>query len=264
MGKLAAIYRKELQHYFQSTIAYVMMGSFLALSGYFFFSAFRYYNYLSYQYYNYLSNQAGGAPYLAGNLNLIEGVMRPLMGNMSVVLLFVLPLLTMRLLAEERKQGTFELLLTYPLSDLAVVMGKYLAALTMFAVMIAGTFLYPAMLAIFSNPEPGPIITSYFGLFLMGTSFIAIGIFFSSLTSSQIVAGAATFGVSLFFLVIGWASPFAGPTLGKVIAQFSLLEHYGSFSKGIISLQDVTYYVFLTAFFLFMTLRSLESSHGRS
>jgi ABC-2 type transport system permease protein len=265
MGKLAAIYRKELQHYFQSTIAYVMIGSFLALSGYFFFSIFRYYNYLSYQYNNYLSNQApGSGSYPGDNLNLIEGVMRPLMGNMSVVLLFVLPLLTMRLLAEERKQGTFELLLTYPLSDLAAVMGKYLAALTVFAVMIAGTLLYPAMLAIFSNPEPGPIITSYFGLFLMGTSFIAIGIFFSSITTSQIVAGAATFGVSLFFLVIGWASPFAGPTLAKVIEQFSLLAHYDSFSKGLISLPDVTYYVFLTAFFLFMTLRSLESSHWRS
>jgi ABC-2 type transport system permease protein len=256
MGKLAAIYRKEVQYYFQSVTAYVMIGSFLALSGYFFFSVFRYYNYLSYQ--------AGREPDLAGSLNLIEGVVRPLMGNMSVVLLFVLPLLTMRLLAEEKKQGTFELLLTYPLSDFAAVMGKYLAALTVFAVMIAGTFLYPAMLAIFSNPEPGPIVTSYLGLFLMGTSFIAIGVFFSSLTTSQIVAGAATFGVSLFFLVIGWASPFAGPTLAKIIAQFSLLDHYDSFSKGIISLQDVTYYLFLTAFFLFMTLRSLESSHWRS
>ncbi len=256
MGKLAAIYRKELQHYFQSLTAYVMIGSFLALSGYFFFSVFRYYNYLSYQ--------AGREPYLADNLNLIEGVVRPLMGNISVVLLFVLPLLTMRLLAEEKKQGTFELLLTYPLSDLAAVAGKYLAALTVFAVMIAGTLLYPAMLAIFSNPEPGPVFTSYLGLFLMGTSFIAIGIFFSSLTSSQIVAGAATFGVSLFFLVVGWAAAFAGPVLAKIISQFSLLKHYDSFSKGVISLQDVTYYVFLTAFFLFMTMRSLESSHWRS
>jgi ABC-2 type transport system permease protein len=264
MGKLAAIYRKELQHYFQSIIAYVMIGSFLALSGYFFFSIFRYYNYLSYQYASYLANQAGRGPYPGGNLNLIEGVMRPLMGNLSVVLLFVLPLLTMRLLAEEKKQGTFELLLTYPLSDLAAVIGKYLAALTVFAVMIGGTLLYPAMLAIFANPEPGPIITSYLGLFLMGSSFIAIGIFFSSLTSSQIVAGAATLGVSLFFLVIGWAAPFAGPTLSNVIAQFSLFDHYDSFSKGIINLPDVTYYVFLTAFFLFMTLRSLESSHWRS
>jgi ABC-2 type transport system permease protein len=256
MGKLAAVYRKELEHYFQSITAYVVIGSFLALSGYFFFSIFRYYNYLSYQ--------AGREAYLAERLNLIDGVMRPLMGNVSVVLLFVLPLLTMRLLAEEKKQGTFELLLTYPLSDFEAVMGKYFAALTVFAIMLAGTLLYPAMLAVFADPEPGPIVTGYLGLFLMGTSFIAIGIFFSSLTSSQIVAGAGTFGVSLFFLVIGWASPFAGPLLAKVIAQFSLLDHYDAFSKGIIALQDVTYYVFLTTFFLFMTLRSLESSHWRS
>jgi ABC-2 type transport system permease protein len=130
--------------------------------------------------------------------------------------------------------------------------------------MMAGTLLYPVMLAIFSNPEPGPIVTSYLGFFLMGTSFIAIGIFFSSLTSSQIVAGAATFGLSLLFLVIGWASPFAGPILSRILTQFSLLEHYDSFSKGIVQMADVTYYLFLTAFFLFLTARSLDSSHWRS
>jgi ABC-2 type transport system permease protein len=256
MRKLAAIYRKELQYYFQSITAYVMIGLFLALSGYFFYSIFRYYNYLSYQ--------AGRDPYLAGTLNLIEGVMRPLMGNVSVVLLFALPLLTMRLLAEEKKQGTFELLLTYPLGDAAVVMGKYLAALSVFALMLAGSLLYPLLLAIYSNPEPGPVVTSYIGLFLMGASFVAMGIFFSSVTSSQIIAGAATFGVSLFFLIIGWAAPFVGSTFSKVLSQISILEHYDTFAKGIINLQDVTYYVFLTVFFLFMTLRSLESSHWRS
>jgi len=254
--KLGAVYRKELQHYFQSITAYVMIGLFLALSGYFFYSIFRYYNYLSYQ--------AGRDPYLAGTLNLIEGVMRPLMSNVSVVLLFALPLLTMRLLAEEKKQGTFELLLTYPLSDGAVVMGKYLAAVSVFAVMLAGSLLYPLLLVIYANPEPGPVVTSYIGLFLMGASFVAMGIFFSSITSSQIVAGAATFGVSLFFLTIGWAAPFVGSTFSKVLAQFSILEHYDAFAKGIIDTQDVTYYVFLTLFFLFMTLRSLESTHWRS
>ena len=256
MRKLGAIYRKELEHYFQSITAYVMIGLFLALSGYFFYSIFRYYNYLSYQ--------AGRDPYMAGTLNLIEGVMRPLMSNVSVLLLFALPLLTMRLLAEEKKQGTFELLLTYPLSDGAVVMGKYLAALSVFAVMLAGSLLYPLLLVIYANPEPGPVVTSYIGLFLMGASFVAMGIFFSSITSSQIVAGAATFGVSLFFLTIGWAAPLVGSTLSKVLVQFSILEHYDAFAKGIIDTQDVTYYVFLTLFFLFMTLRSLESTHWRS
>lgn len=256
MRKLGAIYRKELQHYFQSVTAYVMISLFLALAGYFFYSIFRYYNYLSFQ--------AGREPQLAENLNLIEGVMRPLMSNVSVVLLFALPMLTMRLLAEEKKQGTFELLLTYPLSDFEAIMGKYLAALTVFAVMLGGTILYPAMLAIFSDPEAGPIATSYIGLFLMGASFVAMGVFFSSITNSQIVAGAATFAVALFFLIIGWAAPFAGPTLSKVIAQFSILEHFDSFAKGIINLQDVTYYVFLTVFFIFMTMRSLESTHWRT
>jgi ABC-2 type transport system permease protein len=143
-------------------------------------------------------------------------------------------------------------------------MGKYLAALSVFAVMLAGSLLYPLLLAIYSNPEPGPIVTGYLGLFLMGTSFVAMGIFFSSITSSQIVAGAATFGVSLFFLIIGWSAPFVGPTFSKVLEQCSILEHYDTFAKGIINLQDVTYYLFLTVFFLFMTLRSLESSHWRS
>lgn len=256
MQKLGAIYRKEMQYYFQSITAYVMIGLFLALSGYFFYSIFRYYNWMSFQ--------AAREQSMAMNLNLVDGVMRPLMGNVSVVLLFALPLLTMRLLAEEKRQGTFELLLTYPVSDLAAVLGKFFAALTVFAVMIGGTLVYPIMLAIFADPEPGPLVTGYVGLFLMGATFVAMGVFFSSLTASQIVAGVATFGVSLFFLIVGWAAPFVGPTFSKVLSQFSILEHYNSFAQGLVDLQDVTYYVFLTVFFLYLTLRSLESAHWRS
>ncbi len=256
MRRLAAIYRKELQYYFQSATAYVVIGLFTLLSGYFFYSIFRYYNYLSYQ--------ASREPYLGAGLNLIDGVMRPLLGNVGIVLLFTLPLITMRLLAEERKQGTFELLLTYPVSDLEAIMGKYLAALTVFGVMLGATLVGPGLLAVYAKPEPGPILAGYLGLFLIGCTFIALGVFFSSLTSSQVVAGVATFGVALLMFVIGWASAFVGPTLAKVLAQFSLLDHFDSFSKGLINSQDITYYVFLTVFFLFLTLRSLESTHWRS
>ena len=256
MRRLAALYRKELQYYFQSATAYVVIAVFVGLSGYFFFSIFRYYNYLSYQ--------ASREPYLAANLNLIDGVMRPLLGNVSVVLLFALPLLTMRLLAEEKRQGTFELLLTYPISDIEAIMGKYLAAVTVFGVMLAGTFIGPLLLFVYAKPEPGPIISGYLGLFLLGGTFLAMGTFFSSVTSSQVVAGAATFGLALFILIIGWAAPFVGPTFSKVLSQFSILEHFDSFSKGLIDSQDITYYLFLTAFFLFLTLRSLESTHWRS
>ncbi len=256
MRRLAAIYRKEIEYYFQSATAYVVIGLFALISGYFFFSIFRYYNYLSYQ--------AGQQPYLGASLNLIDGVMRPLLGNISIVLLLTLPLVTMRLLAEERKQGTFELLLTYPVRDAEAVMGKYFAALTVFAVMLGATLVGPILMAVYAKPEPGPILSGYLGLFLVGCAFVAIGVFFSSLTSSQVVAGVATFGVGLLMFVIGWASAFAGPVFAKVLAQFSLLEHLDSFSKGVVNTQDITYYLFLTAFFLFLTLRSLESTHWRS
>jgi ABC-2 type transport system permease protein len=232
------------------------MGIFLVLSGYFFYNIFRYYNFLSYQ--------ASKNPDFAAGLNIIDGVMRPLLGNIGVVLLLVLPLLTMRLLAEEKKQGTFELLLTYPVRDIEVVTGKFLAALTTFIVMIGATVLYPLMLAIFTDPEPVPILVGYLGLFLVGCTFISMGAFFSSITSSQVVAGVATFGLALLFLIIGWAAPFVGTTFSKVLTQFSLLWHFDTFAKGVIDTQDVTYYLFLTIFFLFMTLKSLESSRWRS
>lgn len=256
MGRLWALYRKELQYYFQSMTAYVVTAVFAGLCGYFFYNIFRYYNYMSYQ--------ASRQPNIAASLNLIDGVMRPLLSNVSVVLLFALPLLTMRLLAEEKKQGTFELLLTYPVSDAAAVMGKYLAAVTVFAVMLAATFIGPILLFVYAKPEPGPIFTGYLGLFLLGCTFLSMGIFFSSLTSSQVVAGAATFGLSLLILIIGWAAPFVGQTAARVLSQFSILEHFDSFSKGLIRSQDLTYYVFITSFFLFLTLRSLESTRWRS
>jgi len=256
LNAFLSIYKRELKYYFNSVTAYVTMSIFLVLSGYFFYSIFRYYNYLSFQ--------SARNPYIQSNLNLIDGVMRPLLGNISVVLLLVLPLLTMRLLAEEKRQGTFELLLTYPIKDSDAIAGKYLAALTVFTVLLGCTALYPIMLAIFSEPELGPILSGYLGLFLVGSTFIAMGIFFSSLTSSQLVAGVATFGVSLFFLIIGWAAPFVGPNFSKVIVQFSLLEHFDSFAKGVIDTQDISYYVFLTVFFIFLTLKSLESTRWRS
>lgn len=255
MYKATIIYIKELKYYFQSITAYVTISIFLFLSGYFFHSIFKYYNLLSYQ--------AAKNQYYPDSLNLIEGVIRPLLNNISIVLLLVLPLLTMRLLAEERRQGTFELLFTYPVKDISVVLGKFGAALTTYIVMLAGTVIFPLLLAIFADPEPGPVLSGYLGLVLLGCTFIAMGTFFSSLTSSQLVAGVATFGVSLFFLVIGWAAPFVGVTFAAVLSQFSLLLHFDSFSKGIIDTRDITYYLCVTTFFLFLTVKSLESTRWR-
>lgn len=256
MNKTTAIYRHELKYYFKSVTAYVAMGMFLLISGYFFYSILSYYNLLSYQ--------ASRNPVIAQGLNLTDGVLRPLFGNISIIILLLLPLITMRLLAEEKKQGTFELLLTYPVRDIEAIAGKFLAAVTTYAAMLACTLLYPLLLALFSDPEPGPVLSGYLGLFLMGCTFISIGTFFSSLTNNQLVAGVTSFGVGLFFLIIGWTVPFVGPRFAGLLGQFSLLLHFESFSKGVIDTQDLSYYVFMTLFFLFLTLRSLESTRWRS
>ena len=256
MRAFLVVFSREIRYLYRSLTAWVATTVFLFIGGYFFHNVFKGYNFLSYQ-----MARTGD---FTRPLNLVDDVMRPLLGDLSVIIILLLPLLTMRLLAEEKKQGTFELLLTYPIGDLPVVLGKFAAALSSWGLMLAGALLYPVLLAFFADPEPGPIVTGYAGLFLMGGAFIAIGVFFSSLTDNQLVAASSSFGAGLFFLIIGWTAPFAGPTAGKVIAQLSLLYHLESFTKGVVSLQDVAYYVFLAAFFLFLTMKSLESSRWRS
>lgn len=256
MTRMLAIYRKELGFFFHSIIAYVVLTIFLLLAGYFF------YNLLAY--FNLLSMQAMQNPLLAQQLNITEGVLQPLFGNISIVLLLILPLLTMRLLSEERKSGTAELLFTYPISDWDALLGKYFATLTVFALMLACTLLYPLLLDKYAEPEFGPLVSGYLGLFLLGMAFIAMGLFFSSLGENQIVAGILTFGFGLLFLIIGWMAPFVSPTLAKVINQLSIIEHLDSFTKGVIDTNDIIYYLNFSIFFLFLSSRVLESNRWRS
>jgi ABC-2 type transport system permease protein len=169
----------------------------------------------------------------------------------------------MRLFAEEKKSGTIELLLTYPVRDGEVLFGKYLAALVLFAGMLALTLVYPGLVAWTTRLEWGPLATGYLGLLLQGAAFIAVGILISSLTENQIVAAVATFGTLLIFWVISWAADSAGPVLGRVLSHVSLTEHFESFAKGVIDTKDVIYYLNLTILSLFLTLRSLESKRWR-
>jgi ABC-2 type transport system permease protein len=185
--------------------------------------------------------------------------MRPLFSNISVILLLLMPLVTMRLFAEERRAGTIELLLTYPVRDGAVLAGKYLAALGLYAIMIGLTLLYPGIVVYFARLEWGPILTGYLGLLLMGATFIAVGVFASSLTENQIVAAITTFGALLIFWILGWSADYAGGTAGKVLQFLSILEHNDSFSKGVLDTKDVLYYLNFTVLALFLTLRSLEA-----
>jgi ABC-2 type transport system permease protein len=183
---------------------------------------------------------------------------------MSSVLLLMLPLITMRLFAEERRSGSAELLFTYPVSDAEVILGKFLAAVTVHAVMLAMTLPFIALLYHFANPEPGPIFSGYLGLFLMGVAFVAMGLFFSALSESQLVAGAMTFGCALLFLVIGWMTPLVGGAAAAVLSQLSMVKHLDGMARGVIDSNDLVFYLNLTVFFLFMCARVLDSTRWRN
>ncbi|MCK5619415.1 MAG: ABC transporter permease [Candidatus Krumholzibacteria bacterium] len=255
MTRVAAIYRRELLFFFNSAAAYTVMTVFVLLAGYFFYNLLAYFNLASIET---MQNPVG-----ARGLSLTESVVRPLFANISVVMLLILPLLTMRLFSEERKSGTAELLFTYPISDWDAILGKYLAAVTVYASMLALTVLYPLLLAKYTSPEPGPILTGYLGLFLIGAAYIAMGLFFSSLSENQLVAGVATFGCGLLFLIAAWLTPFVSPGVAVVLHQLSILEHFESFSRGILDSNDVVYYLNFTVFFLFLTSRVLDSHRWR-
>ena len=249
--KVWPMFKKELRLYFTSPVAYAVGTIFLLIAGYFFYSIFAFFTMAS--------MQAMMNPAMARELNVTDSVLRPLFSNLSVILLLIMPLLTMRLIAEERRAGTIELLLTYPIRDGAVLAGKYLAALALYAMMIGLTLAYPAMLAYFAQLEWGPLLTGYLGLLLMGAAFLAVGLFASSLTENQIVAAVITFGVLLMFWVIGWSADYAGGAFGRVLAHLSILEHNESFSRGVLDTKDVIYYLNFTALALFLTLRALET-----
>ena len=249
--KIWAIFKKEMRLYFTSPVAWVVLTIFLLIAGYFFYSIFAFFTQASIQ--------SAMNPQMGRDLNVTDSVMRPLFSNISVILLLLMPLVTMRLFAEERRAGTIELLLTYPVRDGAVLTGKYLAALGLYAIMIGLTLLYPAIVVYFARLEWGPVFTGYLGLLLMGATFIAVGVFASSLTENQIVAAITTFGALLIFWILGWSADYAGGTAGRVLQFLSILEHNDSFSKGVLDTKDVLYYLNFTVLALFLTLRSLEA-----
>jgi ABC-2 type transport system permease protein len=176
-----------------------------------------------------------------------------------VILLLLMPMVTMRLFAEERRSGTIELLLTYPVRDGAVLVGKYLAALALYGVMLVGTVVYAGIIMYFARIDWGPLLTGYVGLLLLGATFIAVGLFVSSLTENQIVAAIATFGTLLAFWIIGWSADSVGGPWGKVLSHLSIIEHFDSFAKGVLDTRDVIYYLNFTILALFLALRSLEA-----
>jgi ABC-2 type transport system permease protein len=255
---VSLILNRELRAYFNSPIAYVVITMFLIITGYFFYNLIATFSVISFQ--------AQANPMMARQYNLLninETVVRPLFGNISIIMLLMTPLLTMRLLAEERKAGTMELLLTYPVRDIEVVMGKFLACFMVFLAMICSTLLYPGLLLVLGEPEVMPIITGYTGLILLGAAFIALGLFTSSLTENQIIAASMAFGILFVFWLMSYSVNLVSPGLGQVVSYIAITEHLESLAKGVVDTEDIIYYVLFVALFLFLTLRSLESKRWR-
>ncbi|MFZ3090486.1 MAG: ABC transporter permease subunit [Nitrospirota bacterium] len=258
MRNFYLIFKKELKSYFYSPIAYVVITIFLIITGYFFYNIFAAFSTISFQ-----AQMNPGLARQYNLLNITESVVRPLFGNISVIMLLLMPLLTMRLFAEEKRSGTIELLLTYPVRDIEVVMGKFAACVAIFGIMLIFTFIYPVLIKIYGQPELGPIITGYIGLFLMGAAFISFGVFASTLTENQVVAAVLSFGVLLLFWMMGYTLAFADPGLIGIMSYIALMQHLEGFAKGVIDSGDVIYYLNFIMLCLFLTLRALESKKWR-
>ena len=249
MGSILTLAHKELRGYFVSPIAYVVIGLFAVLFGVFYVSSINIMVQVS------MGQFGMGGPQV---VNINEYMIRPLFGNTAIVLLMMLPMLTMRSFAEEKRSGTIELLLTSPLTDVQIILGKFLGAMALYALMLSLTLIHIGVLFWYGEPEWAPVLSGYLGLLLMGGSFISIGLAISSMTKNQIVAGVATFAVLLLFWVINWIGDAAGPTTQSVLAYLSILEHFDDFSKGVIDTTHVTYYLSFIGLGLFLTAKSMD------
>jgi ABC-2 type transport system permease protein len=255
MRNIWTIYRKELNSYFVSPIAYLLLTMFSLIFGFFFWNALG-----SFVYYG-MEMQMRGQAY---PMNLNEMIVRPLLSNASVVGLFFIPMITMRLFAEEKRNGTIELLATSPVRDVEVIVGKWLAALTLYATMLLFTAINLAFLFKYGNPDWKPLLIGYLGLLLQAGALLAVGTFISTLTKNQIIAGAATFGVCLLLWILEWVGGYETATWAKVLSYMSVVTHFESFSKGVLDSRDTIFYVSLTFLGLFLTARSMESLRWRS
>jgi ABC-2 type transport system permease protein len=196
-------------------------------------------------------------------MNINEMVIRPLLSNAAVIGLFFIPMITMRLFAEEKKTGTIELLATSPIRDMEIILGKWLAAVAMYASLLLFTAISFGFLFRYGNPDWKPLVVGYLGLLLQAGGLLAVGTFISTLTRNQIIAAAGTFGVCLLLWILEWNS-YEAATWAQVMAYCSVIKHLESFTKGVLDTRDAVYYVSLIFFGLFLTSRSMESLRWRS
>lgn len=248
-----AIAQKELRSYFASPIAYIIIGLFALLFGWFF------YVYLTF----FVQRSTGMAQFGGGATNINQDMIRYVLMNSAVIILFVMPMITMRTYAEEKRSGTIELLLTSPLTDVQIILGKFFGAIGLYASMLLVTLLYMGLLFVYGNPEWRPIAAGYLGLLLMGGCFISLGLLISSLTKNQIVAGVLTFAVFLMLWVVNWIGDQSGPMTRTIVNYLSIVDHFDDFARGIIDTKHVVYYLSFITFGLFLTAKSVDSERWR-
>jgi ABC-2 type transport system permease protein len=237
MKNIINVMMKELKIYFVSPIAYTVFTIFLLLCSYFFVLIL---------------------------FHTKEVSMNYLFGNMTITILFIMPMLTMRLLSEEKRLGTIEILMTSPLTEFQLVFGKFLACFLLFSLMIALTFLYPIWLLVVGEPDKGPLLTGYLGLLFLGISFISLGVFCSALTKNQIISAVLTFGCLLIIWVLGWAGDETkNLVVRKILHYLCLLKHYDDFRKGVIDTKNIFYYLTFTGFFLYLATRMVQARKWR-
>jgi ABC-2 type transport system permease protein len=255
MRNVWTIFRKEMGSYFVSPIAYILLFMFGVIFGFFFWNALGYFVIEGIE----MQMRGESMP-----MNVNEQIIRPLLQNVSVVGLFFIPMITMRLFAEEKRSGTIELLATSPVRDGEIILGKWLASVVLYACLLLFTALNFGFLFLYGNPDWKPLAVGYLGLLLQGGLLLAIGTFISTLTKNQIIAGAATFGICLLLWVLEWVSGYDSSTWATVLAYLSVITHFDSFARGVIDTKDLVFY--LTGIFLglFATARSMESLRWRS
>ena len=257
MRNILAIAGKELRAYFHSPIAYLVMAFYTVLCGFFFYSFVATYQMESFR----MEAMGNGAP----PMNLNQFIIRPLFeGVLSVVLLLLIPLIAMRLYAEEKRAGTLELLVTSPITDTQIILGKFFGALSLFGVLVLLTFVYIGALFIYGNPSFKPILATALGYFLFGGALLSLGMWISTFTKNQIIAAGVSFAVLLLLYVLDWVSTYSFSTTGRVLAYIGATTHFDNFAKGVIDLSDVVYYLSVIVLGLFLTARSVEALKGRA
>ena len=256
MRSVYAVYRKEMGHYFVSPVAYVVVAVFLIVAGFF----FRLYMGLANDQAMEMAMQGMGS-----DMDVPAEVLRAFFGLISTLILFLAPMLTMGVYAEERRRGTMELLMTSPITEFQIVLGKFLATLTLFAIMLFPTSLYVAYMCFHSDPKMqwSLVLTGYLGALLLGASLLAIGSFISSLTESQLIAVVLSFGAILILWVLDFVVRGSDSVAGTVLQYISVIHHYDDFTRGIIDTSSLIYYVSVPILFLFLTVRSIDSIRWR-